>query len=112
MKRVWQSSVARTGLLRNAERAHSLALARQLLGRCLCAWREPAWRSRRELQKRCNVVSYRFGLWLRGRRLLARALLAWRPEKCEVLLLARVLAAWRPPRPPSFRRPPGLLRWQ
>jgi hypothetical protein len=110
MRRVWQSSVARTGLLRNAERAHGRALARLLLGRCLCAWREPAWRSRREAQKRCNVASYRFALWLRGRRLLAKAFLAWRPEKSEVLLLARALAAWRPPR--TFRPPPGLARWQ
>jgi hypothetical protein len=108
MRRQVRGAAARTITTLQAQRVFEHHATRAFLHRVFLAWREPAWRSRKAIQKELNrvlyLVSQRF--W-RGELLLA-AFQAWAAPSSGTLR--------RPVRCPAcaLTEPPGLERgrWQ
>jgi len=59
MPRVERATRLRVATVSRAEAALDRLRRRELLHRTLQAWREPAWRGRRELRRALNVVQFR-----------------------------------------------------
>jgi hypothetical protein len=114
-----RSEGLRTNLLHRAEVAVTKTHHTSLLARCLVAWREPTWRSRRSMQRSLNVLTYRIAMAQARRGILAAAFGVWAEAlRVEVLELQRILAtppldpSARPPETPAFTPPPGLTLWR
>jgi hypothetical protein len=71
------SAVAK-GLLSRAQGMFVSALKTALLRRCFAAWREPVWRSRRNLRRDMNVLGYRVSQLLNRLSLLREVYASWR----------------------------------
>ena len=105
----------RTNLLHRAEVLVAKTYSTSLVARCLAAWREPTWRSRRSLQRSLNVLTYRLAMGLARRSLLIATFGFWAEAlRVEVLALQHLLATQntehraRPTATPVFAPPPGL----
>ena len=72
-----RGEVLRTNLLARAEKATVASAVARLLARCIAAWREPTWRGKKLLQKRMNIMAYRFATARAKNKLLAVVLGAW-----------------------------------
>lgn len=102
MPRVERATRLRLATVGRAEATLDRLRRTQILGRVLAAWREPAWRARRALQRTLNIVRYRQATTRDALQRLRPCFAAWAKRWPK-----------QPPGPPGLPAPPGrrVVRW-
>jgi len=114
-RRKQRAAGLRTASLHRAEAASTNTYDRGLVARCLAAWREPTWRSRRELRRSLNILMYKVATAQARSGLLTAVFGGWADAlRADLFALKRELEAQalnaraRLAEMSSYPPPPGL----